>query len=89
VAQTAAQTLSDRSINSATGVALVRLRTISAIAVADDGKRCRLSSGAAKYWRADANVRSMPSSRYLGANLGRYSSPDITHVIFIFVRLTP
>ena len=92
MAQTAAQTLSDRSINSA-GVALVRLRTILAIALAialaDDGEQCRLSSGTAEYWRADANVRSMPSSRCLGTNLGQYSAPDITHVIYVFVRLTP
>jgi len=39
VAQTAAQTLSDRSINSAADVALVCLPAIPTISLADDGER--------------------------------------------------
>jgi hypothetical protein len=59
VAQTAAETPSDRNINSAPDVALVCLQTISAIVQADDGEWCRLSASAAVYRRADANTRSM------------------------------
>ena len=71
VAQTAAQTASDRSSSPAADLGLVCPRTAACIEQTDDEDRCRLSGGAGEYRRVDANVRFMCSSRYPDVNIGQ------------------